>query len=594
MLPILKTLWSIFTPQQRQRIKVLQLLILVLSVFEIITIGSVAAFMHIIGNLQTSIELPIMNDIYQYFGQSDEKFLAFCSIILIITLSTSALFSVLGTKKINSTSLDIGRDISVKLFQYYQSKNWLYHTQVNSSWIINRVLVEAPRLTVGVLSPFLLMLSRLVLVLLIIVTLVVYDPVITVSGAVLFVGGYMLVFRIARPRLSRNSILISKANQQRVRTLNEGFEGIKNVLLLNKQEHFTAQFDQSAKQVMSTQASNMTLAAAPRYVMEWMAYVGMAILVLYFIVVQQKNISQIIPVLTLYGISAFKLLPSLQQVYAYIANIRGNYSVVGELAEDIRLSSQVRVDVQSGNNVNFKKSIELKNINFGYPGKENKAIKDISLEIYKNQCVGFVGPSGSGKSTLIDILSGLIDIDEGDFKVDENNVKNNLVGWRSNIAYVPQSIVLTDSSIAENIAFGCKKEDIDFEQVQKVIKLAHLDELMDKLDNGIHTQVGERGVQLSGGQRQRIGIARALYNDANVLIFDEATSALDGITEKLIMDAIHELSGQKTIILIAHRLKTVQACDHIYFIKDGELVDQGNYYELLEKNADFKKMALHA
>ena len=209
--------------------------------------------------------------------------------------------------------------------------------------------------------------------------------------------------------------------------------------------------------------------------------------------------------------------------------------------------------------------------------------------------VGFVGISGSGKSTLIDVITGLIKPQKGEVLIDGTPlIKQNLRMWQNKIGFVPQSIFLTEGTIAENVAFGIPQDLINYMQIEKALKLANLEELVSKLEKGVHSTVGERGVQLSGGQRQRIGIARMLYNETEVLIFDEATSALDGITEKTIMDAIHDFTGKKTLIIIAHRLKTVQKCDEIFMMDKGQIVDAGTYEYLLQNNEQFKKMSEHA
>jgi HlyD family secretion protein len=219
----------------------------------------------------------------------------------------------------------------------------------------------------------------------------------------------------------------------------------------------------------------------------------------------------------------------------------------------------------------------------------------LNLKIKINTTIGLVGSSGSGKSTIVDILMGLIEAEEGRLIVDDNLITNkNLKEWQSKIGFVPQSIFLSEGTIAENIAFGIPVNLINIKQIHNSLKLANLNKLIESLPLGVNTTVGERGVQLSGGQRQRIGIARALYNDASILIFDEATSALDGITEKIIMESIHEFSGKKTIIMIAHRLKTVEKCDQIYFIENGRVFDNGTYSELISKNKMFEEMAKHA
>jgi HlyD family secretion protein len=217
------------------------------------------------------------------------------------------------------------------------------------------------------------------------------------------------------------------------------------------------------------------------------------------------------------------------------------------------------------------------------------------MSIPANSLVGIVGPSGSGKTTLIDILLGLITPQQGQLKVDSISVdEENSRLWKNTIGFVPQSIFLSEGTIVQNVAFGIPDDKINIEKVKNALTLSHLDKFLQSLDKGIYTEVGERGVQLSGGQRQRIGIARALYHNAKVLVFDEATSSLDGITEKNIMEAIHNFSGQKTIIMVAHRLKTVQKCDQIFLVDKGKITDHGTYEELLKRNKHFKDMASHA
>ena len=209
-----------------------------------------------------------------------------------------------------------------------------------------------------------------------------------------------------------------------------------------------------------------------------------------------------------------------------------------------------------------------------------------------NKVIGLVGSSGSGKSTAIDILLGLISPKKGSVFIDEKRLTaNNIRAWQNSLGFVSQTIFLADSSIKENIAFGLPIEDIDDKRIEKAIQLSHLDQFISELPQGFETRVGERGVQLSGGQRQRVGIARALYNDADILVLDEATSALDGITEELIMDAIHDFSGKKTIIMIAHRITTVEQCDHIYLMDKGAVIDQGSYSYLSANNKVFQRMA---
>ena len=233
----------------------------------------------------------------------------------------------------------------------------------------------------------------------------------------------------------------------------------------------------------------------------------------------------------------------------------------------------------------------MEHVTYSYPNAAETALKDISLSIQRGQSVGFVGATGSGKTTMINVLLGLLRPKEGLITVDGQNVHNNLRGWQNNIGYIPQSIYLLDDTIRHNVAFGVPEEDIDDEQVWTAIRAAQLDEHVKSLPDGIETFVGERGVRLSGGQRQRVGLARALYHNPDVLIMDEATSALDNETENHVMQALEALKGDRTIIMIAHRLSTVRDCDQLFFLKEGRIEARGTYDELCAIHGDFRRMA---
>ena len=351
-----------------------------------------------------------------------------------------------------------------------------------------------------------------------------------------------------------------------------------------------------------SQGVNSALGHAPRYFMELIAFGSMISLVLYLFTSYDADLSLILPILSVYAIAGIKLMPAFQQIYNSLATIRGNISAYEAIHQDLVNSSEIKpvtniskTDKKEKSYLNPKKQISLENISFRYPGKDELVLNQIDISIPVKKVIGIVGPSGSGKSTLVDILLGLIEPQKGFLKIDGKIINNkNRRSWQNNIGFVAQAIFLSEGTIAENVAFGFSKNQINFKQVENVLKLANLNEFVQGLKNGVHTKVGERGVQLSGGQRQRIGIARALYHEADVLIFDEATSSLDGVTEKMIMQAVHRFGGEKTIIMIAHRLKTVEKCDQIFFIDGGKVADQGTYQELIETNESFKNMANHA
>ncbi|MEZ9318694.1 ABC transporter ATP-binding protein, partial [Vibrio lentus] len=356
--------------------------------------------------------------------------------------------------------------------------------------------------------------------------------------------------------------------------------------------YFIDIFDKYNSQSNSSQADNLVLSTSPRYIMEWLAFVSLILIISVNLIIRDLEFSQVLPVLTVFGLATFKLLPSLQQAYNALTIIKGNVSVIDLLANDLMEANADEKSVfDEKSDIIFHDNIQISSASYSYPGKNSKALSNINLNISKNERIGIVGTSGAGKSTLIDVLTGLLELDSGNLNVDGVSVNKNRKSWSDNISYVPQVINLLDGTIAENIAFGCHKDDIDIDRINKVVDLANLNELVSSLPSGIDNDIGQNGVQLSGGQRQRLGIARALYTNANVLIFDEATSALDGITEDKIMKAIDNISGIKTIILIAHRLNTVKKCDTIYIMDKGVIVDSGDYESLVSKNEFFRELS---
>lgn len=490
-----------------------------------------------------------------------------------------------------------GIEIANRLYNHYLNQNWLFHANGSSAQLTKKISTETSRVTSLVLVPLLQMNAKIVLAILLSVSISIYDPQVAITGLSAFAVGYFIIFRSVRARLTKNGKAISQVDEQRFRLMNEGFGGIKDVLLFGRNNDFINRFSKAGETFAHSQGTNQSLAQVPRYMVELVAFGFMIALVLYLIATHKGNLGLVLPVLTVYTLAGFRLLPAFQQIFACIANIKGNISAFESIQQDLKDSLQTveKLKKSSTGYMNLKKEISLENITFTYPRKSEATLKQLNMLIPVNKVVGVVGSSGSGKSTLIDILLGLLEPHHGELRIDGTIINSqNRRLWQNTIGFVAQSIFLSEGSIAENVAFGIPKDKIDLDKVQQALELAHLSEFIQGLEKGLHTKVGERGVQLSGGQRQRIGIARALYNKAEVLIFDEATSSLDGLTEKMVMEAIHNFSGKKTIIMIAHRIKTVEKCDQIFFIDKGKVVDQGTFQELIKTNKQFKKIAGHA
>lgn len=591
----LKKLYQLLNNEQRIKLLRLQILVVMMAFAEVGGVFAIGPFMALVADMTALHSGGIITDVFQFSGLSEDNFIFWVGIAVLVALTTAACVSMITTWRLASYSFRLGAELGIRLFKYYMQQRWLFHASESSATLINKISAESNRLTTQIINPVLQMIARLILILTMAIAILVYDPAIAIAGLLIFSTGYFVLYRTARKKLQSNGKIITQANRQRMNLMQEGFGGIKDTLLLGRQADFNQRFEKASLDFGQAQGNNAVLAQVPRYAIELLAFGTIIVLVLYLLSFYNGEVSQILPALAVYSLAGFRLLPAFQQVYVATTSIKGNIAAFENLLEDFELSqgAQTGKPAESFGRLSFSQGVALHNICFCYPGKDKAALNELSIHIPANKVIGVVGASGSGKSTAIDILLGLIEPDSGMLLVDGKPInKSNLRAWQNNLGYVSQAIFLGDLSIRENIAFGLPLSRIDDDRVLLATKLAHLDELIESLPQGLNTMVGERGIQLSGGQRQRIGIARALYSNADILVFDEATSALDGITERLVMDAIHDFTGEKTIVLIAHRLTTVKACDCIYLMDKGRVIECGTYDELLESNSTFRKMAL--
>ncbi|MDV2859217.1 ABC transporter ATP-binding protein [Psychrobacter sp. CAM01] len=599
MFNVIKQLFSLLTDKQKKQFYILQVLVVIMAFTELLGIASIAPFMALVGDISILEKNAVFAELYQMSGlDSPMDFLFYSGVLVLVMLTFSTLVSMFTIWKLSIFGARIGTEIADLLYTYYMQQSWQFHASSSSAQLTKQVSTEAARISIGIMQPLVQMNAKTVLAVFISISIVIYDPLIAVLGLVIFSLAYLLLYRLVRERLMANGQRLSRISTERFRLMNEGFGGIKDVLLLDRSHDFIKSFQDSGKVFAHAQGTNIAISQVPRYFIELIAFGAMISLVLLLIKLHAGNLGEVLPILAIYALAAFKLLPALQQIYSSISQIKGNIAAFEAVKEDLERAFYQQKTISQRPvppPISLKKSITLTEIGFSYPGKDTAAVNGVNMRIPVNSVIGLVGSSGSGKSTLIDILLGLLTPQQGCLYVDGTRITDkNKRAWQDLLGFVPQSIFLSEGSIAENVAFGIPISDIRTDQVYRALILANLMELVEQLPEGIDTKVGERGVKLSGGQRQRIGIARALYHEAAVLVFDEATSALDGITEKIVMDAIHEFSGKKTIIMIAHRLKTVEQCDRIYFMEQGKIIDYGTYQELVARNLKFKEMARHA
>ena len=386
-------------------------------------------------------------------------------------------------------------------------------------------------------------------------------------------------------------------NEQRYRIVGEAFGGMKDVKLLDLEPYFSERFRRPAERVAYFDAVNLILREVPRYVIEGVAFGGLLVFVLYLLITGNGDLGSVVPILSVYAFTAIRLFPALQQVYGSIGQMRFAQPTLDKLHQDFRATAAQAPGrlgaARKAEPVRLTECLELRDVGYAYPNAERAALHGLSIAVAARTSVGLVGGTGAGKTTAVDIMLGLLEPQEGALVIDGVAITaKTLPGWQRSIGYVPQHIFLTDDTIAANIAFGQKSGEVDMAAVERAARIAELhDFVLAELPEGYATKVGERGVRLSGGQRQRIGIARALYNDPDVLILDEATSALDNLTEKAVMDAVQNLGHAKTIVMIAHRLSTVRGCDMIFMLEHGQVVAAGTYDDLIETNRQFRALA---
>ncbi|RDB44267.1 ABC transporter ATP-binding protein [Halomonas sp. DQ26W] len=598
MLKQMHELYTLLTKPQRRRLIRLQILIIIMAFAEVVSVISIGPFMAVVGDMSRLEGEGWLAQAYTLSGvDSPQRFLTLMGIAVLSILILAALFSMYTTWRLSLYGAHVGAELSSRLYLYYLHQSWMFHAGGSSSRLINRVSQEVQRVTTKIINPFMQFNAKVVMVICMSLTILIYNPVVAAIGVVIFVTTYMLLYKTVRRFLIANGKRISQAQTQRFKLMTEGFGGIKDLLLLHRQATYTQQFDKASHRVARGQGVTQGLSDAPRYAIELVAFGSVIFLVLYLLNIHQGNLGAILPALSIYALAGFKMLPAYQKIYSSVSHIRGNLAAYEAIRGDLLASRSPEAYSTADNQPEATpmvpaSAIQLEDVVFHYPGKEEPALNGFTLTIPAKSRVGLVGESGSGKSTAVDLLLGLILPQQGRVLVDGMPLdKENLANWQAGVGFVPQHIFLADASILENVAFGLPRDRIDVVQVEEALRMAQLDTLIDSFPEGLETQVGERGVQLSGGQRQRIGIARALYRKAHVLVLDEATSALDGITEKRVMEDIDQVAGGKTLVMIAHRLSTVRGCDIIYVLDEGRVVDSGTYDELAERNTAFRMMA---
>lgn len=591
----LKKFLSLLTSRERNRVGLLLIMMLTVAFFEMLGVASILPFMSVLTNpdlIETNEILNFMFKTSKEYGiENSQQFLFVLGIIVFVLLVISLLFKAITAYTQVRFVQMINYSISKRLIEDYLYQPYSWFLNHNSADLGKTILSEVATVVGGGVKPLMEIISKGIITCTLIVLLIIVNPKLTIIVCFSLGGTYIVLFYIIRSFLDRIGKERLKSNQSRYIAVSEAFGASKEVKVGGLEQTFIKQFSNSAKTFAKTQASVSVLGQLPRFFLEAIIFGGMLIIILSTIGKSESFIS-ILPIISLYAFAGYRLLPSLQHIYASFTQLTFVGPSLDKLYFDIKKLKPFNKN-QSQEILSFNKFIKLKNICYSYPSTSRTTLKDISLSITAGSTVGIVGSTGSGKTTTVDIILGLLESQKGTLEVDGKVItKKNVRSWQRSIGYVPQHIYLSDDTVTANIAFGVDLKDINQDMVEKVAKIANLHQfVINELPKKYETITGERGVRLSGGQRQRVGIARALYHNPKILILDEATSALDNQTEQAVMDAVNNLGKDITIILIAHRLGTVKKCDKVFLLEKGELKNEGTFDELINLNEDFRKSA---
>jgi len=576
---ISKKLNILISRKEKRKGLLLTLLLLLGMIFEVLGIGLLLPILTAILNPEILLENEITKSIFDFLQINDKDQIVKVALgsLLLVYLLKSAYLIFLSFYQNKFTSV-LSSNLSNKLFKNYLYKDYAFHIKRNSSELIKNLQVEISNFSNFLIS-IISLITESTLAFSVIITLFFIEPLATLIVLLLFGLSSFMFYQFTKNITTEWGKVREQIDSKSSKIVIEGLSGIKEVILLGKQSFFENQLEKMNSSKASMNSKALTLRQIPRYFLELLSVFSLIIFV-FILLIQSKNVDNVIVTLGIFVAATFRILPSINRILSSLQNIKYYQSSIDVLYKEFEFINKKK-DFFKRDIIRLapNKSIDINQLCFIYPQTKKIILDNVTLKLQTGTTTGIIGVSGSGKSTLINIIVGLLKPSSGEILIDDNsNIQNNLDSWQNGIGYVSQEVFLSDQSILMNIAFGIKQESIDYKLIDKVLEQAQLSELILTLPEGYQTKVGERGVQLSGGQRQRIGIARALYRTPSILVLDEATSSLDVKTEEEIMMSVDNLKGQMTIIIVTHRLITLKNCDEIFSIKEGKLNKETNQY----------------
>jgi len=605
--------FRLFNRREKLQLLALLLLMMVGALLETFVVGIIYPFISILKRPEVIHEHKVLQRIYEVMSvRSTNGFIILAAVGLILVYVFKNSYVIFLAYVQSRFIYNKQAVFSRRLFTSYLYKPYTFHLQRNTAELIYKINDSVSKLFGGFLFFSLMFVIEIMTTAFILGILIVMKPLPTILTGIALVIIIIVFYRVFRQKMGELGKTRQLHGEQMIQWVNQGLGGIKEVKILGKEDFFIREYEKNCLLYAGAERNFQVINQLPRSFLETMCIVGM-LLVVVLNMGRSGGFQTIIPTLSMFAVAAFRIIPAMGRIFNAATQIRYHSYSLDAVCNDMTLLDEIVPSSEkepssaadkkafesetfytpfSGKALRFDKTIELKDVYYQYPNAKKSVLNGISLIIPKQYSVGLVGPSGAGKTTIIDVIVGLLMPAQGEVLIDGKGIKDPLANWQRMIGYIPQNIYLSDDTIRRNVAFGLTNEEIDEEQVWSALASAQLEKFVKSLPEGLDTFIGERGIRLSGGQRQRIGIARALYHNPEVLIMDEGTASLDNETEREIMQAVKNLSGRKTLIIVAHRLGTVKSCDQLYFIRDGEVIDYGRYEELFNKSQEFKAMVM--
>ena len=594
-----KKAWALLETRERRNAWIVLAIIILGGLSSALMVGSILPFLSVLAQPRNIETTPALNWAYNTFGfTSDYTFLVALGLTSLVVIVIASAIQLLKTWAVAQFAMMRIHSLSSRLMESYLRQPYEFFLNRHSGDMCTRILTETQQLVTQFLQPAAEVMASIFTIIAITALLFWAKPLVAVLSFALLGGVYSLTYWLSRRSLKRLGDVRAQANSARFRVVNEALGGIKELKLLGRERDYLARYDAPSYKMARAVTTVQFISTMPKFVLEAIAFGGIILLCLILMNPQNltsgEGLESILPILGLFAFAGQRLMPELSKLYQSLAQIQAGSAAVDILYCDLMLQEDVtELPKTQPVGLGLRQQLNLEAVSYHYPDAGHAGVNEITLTIAAGEKIGIVGGTGAGKTTLADLVLGLLNPANGRLLIDGVPVtQNNLCAWQQSVGYVPQDIFLTDASLSENIALGVPLKDINQARVVEAAQIAQIDQFITSdLPEGYDTKIGERGVRLSGGQRQRIGVARALYHDAELIVFDEATSALDNLTEREVMSAIDALPDEKTVLMIAHRLSTVQGCDRIVVMEGGLVVGFDTWDALITENSAFQRIS---